>query len=229
MSFKRWVLAKADKDEAAQLAEDSGIHPFLIYLLTMRGIHTVEEVSAFLLGQDWVDDPFVFADMELAVARIQRALDTGEEMAVFGDYDADGVTATVLLYTYLRDRGGRVSYLVPEREGTGYGMHPQTIDEMHRRGVTLIITVDNGISAVDEVEYARQQGIDVVITDHHMPQERLPRAVAVVDPHREDCPSEFKQYAGVGVAFKLACALEGDADELLARYADLIAIGTLAD
>lgn len=160
---------------------------------------------------------------------IQRALDTQETIAVFGDYDADGVTATVLLYSYLRDRGARVSYLVPEREGTGYGLHTETIDTLADRGATLIITVDNGIAAVEEVAYAATKGIDVVVTDHHQPQDTLPAAVAVVDPHRVDCGSEWKDYAGVGVAFKLICALEGDADGLLAEYADLVAVGTLAD
>lgn len=229
MSFKRWIVSTTDKDEAAQLAEDSSIHPFLIYLLTMRGIHTVEEVSEFLLGGEWTDDPMAFADMDKAVKRIRRALDAGESMAVFGDYDADGVTATVLLYSYLRDQGARVSYLVPEREGTGYGMHKETVDTLADRGVTLIITVDNGIAAVDEVAYAATKGIDVVVTDHHRPQDTLPQAVAVVDPHREDCGSEWKEYAGVGVAFKLICALEEDGEEPLAQYADLVAIGTLAD
>lgn len=229
MSFKRWVVSKADKDQAAQLSEESGIHPFLIYLLTMRGIQTPEDVAEFLLGSEWTDDPFAFADMEPAVERIQRALEAQESMAVFGDYDADGVTATVLLYSYLRDRGAHVSYLVPEREENGYGMHRETVDILAARGVTLIITVDNGIAAVDEVAYATSKGIDVIITDHHQPQDVLPAAVAVIDPHRADCGSEWKDYAGVGVAFKLACALDGDADNLLAAYADLVAVGTLAD
>ncbi len=229
MSFKRWVLSTTDKDEAAQLAEDSCIHPFLIYLLTMRGIHTVEEVSEFLLGGEWSDDPMAFADMDKAVDRIHRALDAGESMAVYGDYDADGVTSTAMLYSYLRDKGARVSYLVPEREGTGYGMHKETVDELADRGVTLIITVDNGITAVEEVASAAQKGIDVVVTDHHRPQEELPDAIAVVDPHRVDCGSEWKEYAGVGVAFKLICALEEDVDFPLEEYADLVAIGTLAD
>lgn len=229
MSYKRWIVSTADRDEAAQLAEDSGIHPFLIYLLTMRGIRTVEEVSEFLLGGEWTDDPMAFADMDKAVERIRRALDEQETIAVFGDYDADGVTATVLLYSYLLDQGARVSYLVPEREGGGYGMHKDTVDTLADRGVTLIITVDNGIAAVDEVAYAASKGIDVVVTDHHRPQETLPQAVAVVDPHRADCGSEWKEYAGVGVAFKLVCALEEDAEGPLAQYADLVAVGTLAD
>lgn len=229
MSFKRWVIAKPDKDQAAQLAEESGIHPFLAYLLTIRGIRTPEQATEFLLGIELTDDPFDFAGMAPAVERIQQAIDAKETMAVFGDYDADGVTATVLLYTYLRDRGARVSYLVPEREETGYGLHHEIVDILAERGVTLMITVDNGIAAVKEVDYAASKGMDVVVTDHHQPQQVLPAAVAVVDSHRPDCGSHFKDYAGVGVAFKLVCALEGDADAILARYADLVAVGTLAD
>ena len=193
MSFKRWVISSTDKDEAAQLAEDSGIHPFLIYLLTMRGIHTVEEVSEFLLGGEWTDDPYSFVDMDKAVDRINLALKNNEIISVYGDYDADGVTATVMLYSYLRDRGARVSYLVPEREGDGYGMHKGTVDQLADRGTTLIITVDNGIAAVEEIAYAASKGIDVVVTDHHRPQEVLPDAVAVVNPHRADCGSEWKE------------------------------------
>lgn len=229
MSFKRWVFSTPNKNEAAQLSEDSGVNAFLIYLLTMRGFHTPEDISEFLLGGALSDDPFAFADMDLAVDRIQRAIDSGETMAVFGDYDADGVTATTLLYSYLRDRGARVTWLVPEREETGYGMHREIVDDLAERGATLIITVDNGIAAVEETAYAASKGIDVVITDHHQPQETLPAAVAVVDPHRPDCGSLFKEYAGVGVAFKLVCALEGDDESVLERYADLVAVGTLAD
>ncbi len=229
MSFKRWVFSTPYKEEAVQLSQDTGINAFLLFLLTMRGFHTAEDIAEFMLGGPLSDDPFAFADMDLAVARIQKALDTGEMIAIFGDYDADGVTATTLLYSYLRDRGARVTYLVPKREGTGYGMHPEVVDALAERGATLIITVDNGIAAVEETAYAAEKGIDVVITDHHQPQDTLPAAVAVVDPHRPDCGSSFKDYAGVGVAFKLVCALEGDDDSVLERYADLVAVGTLAD
>lgn len=231
MGFKRWVLTELDKEGAAQLAEDCGLHPFLALLLTTRGIADPSEADAFLVGGEPGDDPFGFADMDLAVARIQRALDMGERMAVFGDYDADGVTATALLYSYLRDQQADVLYRIPKREGEGegYGLHRETVDWFSEQGVRLIITVDNGISALEEIAYARSLGMDVVVTDHHQPQERLPEAAAVVDPHREDCGSEFKDYAGVGVAFKLVCALEGDAEAVLERYADLVAIGTLAD
>ena len=229
MSFKHWMVPPLDKEEAATLAEECGLHPFLALMLTIRGIHTPEEAGAFLLGNELNDDPYSFADMDAAVERIQRAIDGGEQIAVFGDYDADGVTSTALLYSYLVSREARVFYQIPEREGEGYGLHKETVDRLAQAGASLIITVDNGIAAVEEVAYAAEKGIDVVVTDHHQPQEILPAAVAVVDPHRADCGSAFKDYAGVGVAFKLVCALEGDEESILERYADLAAIGTLAD
>ncbi len=229
MGIKRWVLPPLDKETAAQLAEDCEINPFLALLLVTRGITDPESAADFLLGGEIADDPFGFADMDAAVERIGRALDQRETMAVYGDYDADGVTSTALLYTYLREKGADVSYYIPDREKEGYGLHKESIDALHQQGVKLIITVDNGIAAVEEVAYAAALGIDVVVTDHHQPQEMLPPAVAVVDPHRPDCGSAFKDYAGVGVAFKLACALEGDAAPVLERFGDLVAIGTLGD
>ena len=229
MGIKRWVLPPLDKETAAQLAEDCEINPFLALLLVTRGITDPESAADFLLGGEIADDPFGFADMDAAVERIGRALDQRETMAVYGDYDADGVTSTALLYTYLREKGADVSYYIPDREKEGYGLHKESIDALHQQGVKLIITVDNGVAAVEEVAYAAVLGIDVVVTDHHQPQETLPPAVAVVDPHRPDCGSAFKDYAGVGVAFKLACALEGDAAPVLERFGDLVAIGTLGD
>ncbi len=231
MAFKRWVSSPLDKDGAAALAETCGLHPFLALMLSQRGVTDAAEAETFLLGGELTDDPFCFQDMDAAVERIERAIETGERIAVFGDYDADGVTATALLYTYLRDKGANVTYRIPKRdgEGEGYGLRTHTVDVLAADGVRLIVTVDNGISAVEAVEYAAACGVDVVVTDHHQPQEVLPRAVAVVDPHRADCGSGFKEYAGVGVAFKLVCALDGDEDAMLSRFADLVAIGTLAD
>ncbi|MBQ3093918.1 MAG: single-stranded-DNA-specific exonuclease RecJ [Clostridia bacterium] len=229
MSFRRWTFAPLDKSAAAQVASACEIDGFLALLLSARGCNDPEEAAALLSGEEELGDPFAFADMDAAVERIQQAIDTGETIAVFGDYDADGVTATVLLYTYLTEKGANVFYRIPRREDEGYGLHPSTVDEIAQKGATLLVTVDNGISAVDEIAYAKTLGMDVVVTDHHQPQGVLPAAVAVVDPHREDCESEYKDYAGVGVAYKLVCALEGDDDWALSRYADLVALGTLAD
>ena len=229
MSYKRWVFAQLDKDLAGELSAECGLDPLLCLLLTGRGITDADEALEFLVGNELRCDPFSYMDMDAATDRIQRAIDDGESIAVYGDYDADGITATVLLYTYLRDRGARVQYRLPRRDGEGYGLHRESIDELYANGVQLIVTVDNGIAAVDEIDYAVSCGIDVVVTDHHQPSDVLPKAVAVVDPHRRDCPSEFKDLAGVGVAFQLICALEGDTDRMLAEYADLVAVGTLAD
>ncbi len=229
MGVKRWILPPLDKEAAAQLAEDCELNPFLALLLVTRGVTDPETAADFLLGGEIADDPFGFADMDAAVERIQRAMDTHETMAVYGDYDADGVTSTVLLYTYLREKGADVSYYIPDREKEGYGLHKESIERLHQQGVTLIVTVDTGIAAFEEVAYAAERGIDVVVTDHHQPQQVLPAAVAVVDPHRVDCGSAFKDYAGVGVAFKLVCALEGDAEPVLERFGDLVAVGTLGD
>lgn len=227
--MRRWVFSPLDKAAAAALAEECGISPFLSLLLAARGITTAEEAEQFLGCGELTDDPFAFADMDAAVYRIQQALDNHEKMMVFGDYDADGVTATVLLYSYLRDKGADVDFRLPRRDGEGYGLHRSELEEMAAAGTSLIITVDNGITAVEEAATAKALGMDMVITDHHMPQDRLPEAVAVVDPHRPDCESQCKEYAGVGVAFKLVCALEGDSDTVLEQYSDLVAIGTLAD
>ncbi len=229
MSYKRWNFLQLDKETAGLLSEECGLDPVLCLLLTGRGITDGQQAMDFLSGDELMGDPFLFANMDAAVDRIQSAMDEGELIMIYGDYDADGITATVLLYTYLKQKGARVQYALPHREGEGYGLHRETIDRMIEQGVNLIVTVDNGISAADEVAYAAQHGIDVVVTDHHKPPEHLPNAVAVVDPHRRDCPSPFKDFAGVGMAFFLVCALEGDTDRILAEYADLVALGTLAD
>ena len=231
MGFKRWVRAPLDKEAAAALAEACGLHPFLALMLSIRGIEDPDAAEEFLLGGALADDPFGFADMDAAVDRIQAAIDGGERIAVFGDYDADGVTSTVLLYTYLCEKNADVFWRVPKREGKGegYGLRPETVEALAAQGARLIVTVDNGVTSLEAVDRAKDLGIDVVITDHHQPRETLPAAVAVVDPHRSDCGSSFKEYAGVGVAFKLICALEGDEEALLERYADLVALGTLAD
>lgn len=229
MAYKRWTYAQLNKELASELSEACGLEPLLCLLLTGRGITDPDEAMDFLVSNALLCDPFDYIDMDAASDRVQRAIDEGESIAVYGDYDADGITATVLLYSYLRSRGARVIYRLPRRDGEGYGLHNENIDELVNEGVQLIITVDNGISAVDEIAYAADCGIDVVVTDHHQPPEMLPSAVAVVDPHRKDCPSEFKALAGVGVAFQLVCALEGDTDRMLEEYGDLVALGTLAD
>ncbi len=229
LSRKRWVVSKCDKDHAATIAENCGIEPFAAYLLCARGMTDEFEIESFLFDTDLID-PFTLPDMDKACERINMALDNGEKITVFGDYDADGVTSTALLYSFLSSVGGNVDYYIPDRTGEGYGMNCGAIDALKGRGTDLIVTVDNGISAIEEIEYARSLGIDVVVTDHHKAGDVLPEAVAVVDPHRQDSCCEFNEWAGVGVTFKLISALdESEGYELLEKYADIIALGTIAD
>ncbi len=229
MSRKRWVVSACDRQTAREIADECDIDSLVALILVARGYADPFEVEEFLSDDQQLADPFEMIDMDKAVERINTAIEGGEKICVYGDYDADGVTSTAMLYTYLKSKGAAVSYIVPERE-ENYGLNNNAVDKMAGSGVTLMITVDNGISAVDEVRYANSKGINVVVTDHHLPQGELPDAVAVVDPHREDCPSSFKDYAGAGVCFKLICALEGvSGEELCDNYADLAAVGTVAD
>ena len=229
MARKKWKIAATDKAQAIALAKHCGIDPFIAIILMARGYNTPEEIKKFFSGDEHLSSPLELKDMDKAVERIQRAVDEFEKIIIYGDYDADGITSTALLYSYLNSIGADVSYYIPERE-EGYGLNIKAIDKIKDQGVSLIITVDNGIVASDEIEYALSFGIETVVTDHHLPSETLPNAKAVVDPYRNDCLSQFKGLAGVGVAYKLVCALEGcSCDELLDEYADLVAIGTIAD
>ena len=230
MSRKKWLTAHIDKELAAQVAENHSLDPFTALILVSRGITEYEDVEEFFDSDFSFCDPYLIADMEEAVIRIEKAIETKEKICVFGDYDADGVTATALMYSYLSSRGADVIYYIPDRISEGYGMNKDAVTHLHEKGVKLIVTVDNGISAVEEIAYGNSLGMDTVVTDHHQVGEVLPQAVAVIDPHREDCNLHFKDWAGVGVAFKVVCALEkGDYLEILNRYADIIAVGTIAD
>ncbi len=229
MPQKLWKIAEYNRDTAATLSENCEIDPFLALLLTARGITDELQAQEYLSADFAFSDPFELADMEKAVERIADALENFEKIAVFGDYDADGITATALLYSYLESQGGNVVCRIPDRQSEGYGLSANAIRALHEDGVKLIVTVDNGIAAVEEAALGKALGIDMVITDHHTPGEILPDAVAVINPHRTDCPSEYKESAGVGVAFKLICALEGDCESVFEQYADLVAVGTLAD
>ncbi len=230
MSRKKWLTAHIDKDLAAQVAESHSLDPFVSLILASRGITDYEDVEEFFEPDFCFCDPYLITDMDKAVERIEKAIENNEKICVFGDYDADGVTSTTLMYSYLKSRGADVMYYIPDRVSEGYGMNCAAIEKLANQGVKLIVTVDNGISAIEEIEYAKTLSIDCVVTDHHKVGDTLPNAVAVVDPHREDCNLHFKDWAGVGVAFKVVCALEkGDYSEILNDYADIIAIGTVAD
>ena len=229
MARKEWNVSPLDKDLASEIADRYDIDPFAALLLTSRGITSEKDVLRFLREDVTLRDPFEIKDMDKAVAEINRAMDAGEKIAVFGDYDADGVTASSLLYLYLEMLGAEVVCYIPDRNTEGYGLNPDAIRRLHDDGVQLIVTVDNGISAIPEAELIYELGMRLVVTDHHRVGNSLPRAEAVVDPHRPDCELPFRDWAGVGVAFKLVCALSGDTESNLDEFADLICIGTVGD
>ena len=230
MHRKLWKVACVDKEAAAAIAEKHGLDPFAALLLSSRGISSDHQIRDFMREDAPLCDPLTIRDMDKAVNEIHRALDCGERIAVYGDYDADGVTASSLLYLFLETLGADVLCYIPDRNSEGYGLNKQAIDRLKNDGVQLIVTVDNGISAIEEAEYIYACGMRLVVTDHHKVGSRLPRAEAVVDPHRSDCTCAFEDWAGVGVAFKLACALsQDDAENILDDFADLITIGTIAD
>lgn len=231
--MKVWSVAKVNKERAISMANKLEIPPLLAMMLDIRGITKEEDVINFLQENKDFSDPFLMKDMDKAVERITTAVENGEKICVYGDYDADGVTSTSLLYSYLRDSlGADVMFYIPTRTGEGYGMNKGAVDKIHSLGVTLIITVDNGISAREEIDYANSLGIDTVITDHHMPSGAIPKAVAVVNAHQKDDKSPFKDFSGVGVAFKLVMAIEGeyaDVDSLLENFSDIATLGTIGD
>ena len=230
MKFEKWNLPAAAPSTAA--LEKAGYPALLAAVLAAHGIEDGPAAAEFLRIEESLSlSPFLMKDMDRAASRIDRALQAGEHMAVFGDYDVDGITATAILVDYLRLRGGRVSHYIPRRIEDGYGLSVDAMRTLHERGVSLVITVDCGITGVEEVDFAATLGMDVVVTDHHECKDELPRAAAVVDPHRPDCPYPFKHLAGCGVALKLVLALGGEAqaEELLTRYCPLAAVGTVAD
>lgn len=231
MKFKKWNIGDPKEQDVALLR--SAGYPYLLStVLAARGITTAEAAAEFLDRERKLTvSPTLMRDMDKAVARIQRAISEGETIAVFGDYDVDGITSTVLLMDYLKNCGVKCLRYIPRRIEDGYGLSKEAIRGLHDQGATLMITVDCGITGNEEVDFANSLGMDVVVTDHHECKEELPNAVAVVDPHRPDCPYPFKHLAGCGVALKLVLALGGESreDALFARYCTLAAIGTVAD
>ncbi len=231
MKFEKWNIgAPAEQDVA--LLRSAGYPYLLSTVLAARGVTTAEAAADFLDQERSLTlSPMLMKDMDKAVARIQRAIADGETVAVFGDYDVDGITSTVLLLDYLKSCGVPCLRHIPRRIEDGYGLSKDAIASLRDQGATLMITVDCGITGNEEVAFAASLGMDVVITDHHECEDVLPQAVAVVDPHRSDCPYPFKHLAGVGVALKLVLALGGESreDALFARYCALAAIGTIAD
>ena len=231
MKYKQWQVA-APCPEGQRGLEELGLPPLLAGLLAARGMTDPEQVRRLLSPEaEPIPDPMLLRDMDRAAARVRQALEKEELIAVYGDYDVDGITSTCLLTQFLSARGGRVVPYIPSRLGEGYGLNPEAVHALFEQGVGLIITVDCGITAVEETALAAELGMDVVITDHHACKAGLPPAAAVVDPHRPDCSYPFKGLAGVGVALMLAMAVAapGERSAVFDEYCDLAAVGTVAD
>lgn len=228
---KKWREISYDKKRAIELAEECGADVFAVLLMLSRGFDTAEKINGFLNAEDApFSSPFLILDMDVAVARITAAIENEEKILVYGDYDADGVTASAVLLGYLQSCGADVSCFIPSRIDDGYGLSMKTAADIVKKGYDLVITVDNGISSIDEVAYLRENGIDVVVTDHHTVGDTIPDCVAVVNPHRPEDTSPEKNLAGCGVAFKLIAALEGGDYSCLAdEFLDIVTIGTIAD
>lgn len=230
MGVKKWSVTAPDKELAKSLAEECDIDPIIALIASERGYNDPASLEEFISDEPCFDDPFELADIERAAAIINEAVDNGVKIAVYGDYDCDGITATALLYSYLKSKNAECIYYIPDRITEGYGMNKGAVDKLKKLGTELIVTVDNGIASAEEITYAETLGIGVVVTDHHLPQGDLPPALAVVDPHREDCPSLFKEICGAQVAFKLMCVMENkQQEELLPYYADILSVAVTAD
>lgn len=232
MKMKRWVTAKPNLETVRSLARSCGFTPLAAAALCARGIDTPEAARAFLeTDPAKLHDPMLLPDMAKARDTIRRAIAQGKKIAVFGDYDVDGVTSTCVMTRVLRSLGANVRHYIPDRLSEGYGLSMGAMDRLAQDGIGLIVTVDSGVSAFEEIARARELGMEVVVTDHHECREELPDANAIVNPKRADSTYPFAELAGVGVAFKLACALAGEGQQraVLDQYADLVALGTVAD
>ena len=228
MKYGIWKVSQLEAGAVNALV-GSGYAPLAAMVLASRGIGDDRQARAYLDCNAPLLDPFLMTDMDKAAGRVGLAMSRGEKIAVFGDYDVDGITATCLLTDFLRRHGADAVSYIPGRLEEGYGLNPIAIHQLHAEGVKLIVTVDCGITAVSEAELCKQLGIDLVITDHHECKQTLPAAVAVVDPHRCDGGYPHKNLSGVGVAFKLASALCGSQETVLEEYADMVCLGTVAD
>ena len=228
LKYGIWNVAQPEGEPVNELVR-GGYPPLVAMILASRGIRDTRQAHAYLDCSAQLYDPFLMKDMDLAAGRVGLAMTRGEKIAIFGDYDVDGITATCLLTDMLCRLGADCVSYIPGRLEEGYGLNPLALHTLAEQGVKLIVTVDCGITATEEALLCKELGMDLVITDHHECKEVLPQAVAVVDPHRPDCRYPHKTLSGVGVAFKLAAALCGNQDEVLNEYADMVCLGTVAD
>ena len=232
MSICEWIIKEIDEEKVSKYCQKYNIPYLAAAVLYSRGYCSESNIENFLMKAE-KDDIFDITDMDKIVDRIEKAIKSGEKICIYGDYDADGITSSALLYSYLFERGANVFCYIPERNKDGYGLNKNALDFINSCETKLIITVDNGISAFDEIEYAKSLNIDVAVTDHHRVREELPCACAVVNPYRKECINlKNKNFAGVGVAFKVVQALEKDkmdTEELLKKYSEFVTIGTIGD
>ena len=239
---KNWIIKSVSErcyPDISNISDTLGLNPIVAKLLYNRGYTDAASAKAFVyMETEMLANPFLMKDIEKAISRIALAVERNEKITIYGDYDVDGVTSVCTLYLYLKSLGARVEYYIPNRAGEGYGISCNAIDSLKEGGCSLIISVDTGITAIEEVDYANSIGVDFIITDHHESRTDIPRATAVINPHRPDCPYPFKELAGVGVVFKLICAYEERiknvsrltaCKNIFSNYADLVAIGTIAD
>ncbi|MDO5560584.1 MAG: single-stranded-DNA-specific exonuclease RecJ [Oscillospiraceae bacterium] len=226
--MKKWSIGKPDPDVVKSLMNSSDLSRLCAQVLASRSITNIEQASR-LLQTTGLEDPFVLKDMEKAAEIINNAINDGIKICIYGDYDCDGVTSSVMLFSYLECLGADVDFYIPERS-EGYGLNEAAVKSIADNGTQLIITVDNGISAVNEADLISELGMQLIITDHHQPGEVIPNAQAVINPHQSDCPSSFKNLCGAGVTLKLIAALEGgDYETAMEQFGDLAAIGTVGD
>lgn len=230
---KRWVYKLVDREKLATLQESLKINPILLELLIQRGITTYQEAKDFFRPQlDMLHDPFLMKDMDKAVTRIISAIENKERILVYGDYDVDGTTSVALFYQFIHDIYSNVDYYIPDRYAEGYGVSMKGMDYAIQSGVGLIVSLDCGITAFKAVEYAKENNIDFIICDHHLPSDNLPKAVAVLDAKRKDCAYPFKELSGCGVGFKLCSAIASQLDmpsETYMQYIDLVAVSIASD
>lgn len=229
---KKWICRYTDREEIDQLSDGMNISPILALVLVKRDIKDVKEVERFLNPtMDHLGDPFLLPDMEVAVERIVKAIEEREKICVYGDYDVDGITSVTLMMKVLKGLGADVCYYIPHRMDEGYGLNKSALEEIYKEGTRLVITVDCGIVSFQEVDYGNSLGMDIIITDHHQCQERVPLALGVINPKREDSNYPFTDLAGVGVAYNLCKALEIHTGQncKTEEMMDMVAIGTVAD
>ena len=230
----KWSIKEAsDSEKVERLATEVGIDKVLADLLVKRGVETFDQARSFFRPNlDDLHDPFLMKDMDVAVERLHNAVSSGESILVYGDYDVDGTTAVALVYSFLRRFTHKVDFYIPDRYDEGYGVSFKGVDHAFEHGMSLIITLDCGIKAIDKVEYARSKGIDMIICDHHLPEDSLPAAAAVLDPKREDCNYPFDDLSGCGVGFKMVQAYSqryGVPFETLVPLLDLLVVSIASD